>query len=146
LTTAGSVWPGRPRRNPFPYVAEIQDDPKQFSKQVPLEQLFGDIGSEQVPAFAYIVPDQCRDMHGLSNPLAPCGGASDTDDNDVKRGDDETGWLVDAITGSPVWEDGRNAILATARNPIWSGFRLRRRIASALFVAFRFPESIGVRL
>jgi hypothetical protein len=98
------------KHNPFPYVAEIQEDPTQFAKQVPLEQLFGDLGSEQVPALAYIVPDQCRDMHGLSNPLAPCGGASDTDDNDVKRGDDETGWLVDAIMGSPVWEHGRNAI------------------------------------
>jgi len=98
------------KHNPFPYVAEIQDDPKQFAKQVPIDQLFSDLGSEQVPAFSYIVPDQCRDMHGLGNPLAPCGGASDTDDNDVKRGDDETGWLVNAITGSPVWERGRNAI------------------------------------
>jgi hypothetical protein len=98
------------KHNPFPYVAEIQDDPKQFAKQVPIEQLFGDLGSEQVPAFSYIVPDQCRDMHGIGNPLAPCGGASDTDDNDIKRGDDETGWLVNAITGSPVWKHGRNAI------------------------------------
>jgi phosphatidylinositol-3-phosphatase len=95
-------WNTTVKHNPFPYIAEIQDDPKQFTKQVPLEQLFSDLGSEQVPAFAYIVPDQCRDMHGLSSPLAPCGGAADTDANDVKRGDDETGWLVDAITGSPV--------------------------------------------
>jgi phosphatidylinositol-3-phosphatase len=98
------------KHNPFPYGAEIQDNPKQFAKQVPIDQLFGDLGSGKVPAFSYIVPDQCRDMHGLSNPLAPCGGASDTDNNDVKRGDDETGWLVNAITGSPVWEHGRNAI------------------------------------
>jgi phosphatidylinositol-3-phosphatase len=98
------------KHNPFPYVAEIQDDPGQFAKQVPIDQLFSDLGSQQVPAFSYIVPDQCRDMHGLGNPLAPCGGAFDTDDNDVKRGDDETGWLVNAITGSPVWERGRNAI------------------------------------
>ncbi|HEY1469458.1 MAG TPA: alkaline phosphatase family protein [Candidatus Acidoferrum sp.] len=98
------------KHNPFPYVAEVQDDPKQFAKQVPIDQLFSDIGSGKSPAFSYIVPDQCRDMHGLSNPLAPCGGASDTDDNDVKRGDDETGWLVNAITGSEVWEHGRNAI------------------------------------
>jgi hypothetical protein len=98
------------KHNPFPYVAEIQDDPKQFAKQVPIDRLFSDLGSEQVPAFSYIVPDQCRDMHGLSNPLAPCGGAFDTDDNDIKRGDDETGWLVNSITGSPVWKHGRNAI------------------------------------
>jgi len=98
------------KHNPFPYVAEVQDDPNQFAKQVPIDQLYSDLGSKQVPAFSYIVPDQCRDMHGLGNPLAPCGGVFDTDDNDVKRGDDETGWLVNAITGSPVWEHGRNAI------------------------------------
>ena len=33
------------KHNPFPYIAEIQDDPRQFAKQVPLEQLFGDPGS-----------------------------------------------------------------------------------------------------
>jgi len=98
------------KHNPFPYVAEIQADPNQFAKQVPIEQLFGDLGSGKVPAFSYIVPDQCRDMHGLSNPLAPCGGAFDTDDNDVKRGDDETGWLVNGIMGSQAWKRGRNAI------------------------------------
>jgi phospholipase C len=98
------------KHNPFPYVAEVQDNPAQFAKQVPLEQLFSDLGARTVPAFSYIVPDQCRDMHGLSNTLAPCGGANDTDDNDVRRGDDETFWLVNAITGSPVWKKGRNAL------------------------------------
>ena len=65
------------KHNPFPYVAEVQDDPKQFAKQVPFDQLFSDLGSENVPAFSYVVPDQCRDMHGLGNPLAPCGGAAE---------------------------------------------------------------------
>ena len=32
--------------------------------------------------------------------LAPCGGVNDTDANDVKRGDDETFWIVNAITGA----------------------------------------------
>jgi len=98
------------KHNPFPYIAEVQDNSTQFAKQVPLEQLFSDLGRDHAPALSYIVPDQCRDMHGLSNPLAPCGGASDTDDNDVKRGDDMTSWLVNAIMGSPVWKRGRNAI------------------------------------
>jgi len=116
--TSLANWPGdgntgkvyAVKHNPFPSVAEIQDDPGEFAKQVPLEQLFSDLGSQRVPAFSYIVPDQCCDMHGLSNPLAPCGGASNTDANDVKRGDDMTGWLVKAIMGSPVWHHGRNAI------------------------------------
>ena len=49
-------------------------------------------------------------MHGLSAMLAPCGGVNDTDANDVKRGDDETFWIVNAITGSKTWSKGRNAL------------------------------------
>ncbi|HEY0767353.1 MAG TPA: alkaline phosphatase family protein [Steroidobacteraceae bacterium] len=98
------------KHNPFPYVAEVQDDPSQFAKQLPFDQLFSDLGTSKAPAFSYIVPDQCRDMHGLGNPLAPCGGAADTDDNDVMRGDDEAFWLVNSITSSPLWRHGRNAI------------------------------------
>jgi hypothetical protein len=98
------------KHNPFPYVAEVQNDPAQFAKQVPLEQLFSDLGTKNVPALSYIVPDQCRDMHGLGNILAPCGGVNDTDDNDVKRGDDETYWLVNGILGSSGWRQGRNVI------------------------------------
>jgi hypothetical protein len=98
------------KHNPFPYVAEIQDNPAQFANQVPIEQLFSDLGSGKVPAFSYIVPDQCRDMHGIGNVLAPCGGVNDTDDIDVKRGDDETGWLVNGILGSRGWRSGRNAL------------------------------------
>ena len=116
--TTHANWPGDSntaklyavKHNPFPYVAEIQNDPAQFAKQVPIEQLFSDLGSGNVPAFSYIVPDQCRDMHGIGNPLAPCGGPNDTDDIDVKRGDDETGWLVNGILGSRGWQSGRNAL------------------------------------
>ncbi len=121
LPEAGTTianWPGdnntgniyAAKHNPFPYIGEIQDNAAQFAKQVPIEQLFSDLGSGQSPAFSYIVPDQCRDMHGLSNPLAPCGGVNDTDANDVKRGDDETKWLVNGILGSEGWKKGRNAI------------------------------------
>jgi phospholipase C len=116
--TSLANWPGDKntaklyavKHNPFPYVAEVQDNPSQFAKQVPLEQLFSDLGAKTAPAFSYIVPDQCRDMHGISNVLAPCGGINDTDAIDVKRGDDETFWIVNGIVGSPVWKEGRNAL------------------------------------
>ncbi len=116
--TSLANWPGDSntaklyavKHNPFPYVEEVQNDPAQFAKQVPMEQLFSDIASGHAPALSYIVPDQCRDMHGLGNVLAPCGGVNDTDANDVKRGDDETFWIVNAITGSNVWNRGRNAL------------------------------------
>jgi hypothetical protein len=116
--TSLANWPGdnntaklyAVKHNPFPYVAEVQDNPSQFAKQVPLEQLFSDLGAKTAPAFSYIVPDQCRDMHGIGNVLAPCGGTNDTDAIDVKRGDDETFWIVNGIVGSPVWKEGRNAL------------------------------------
>src|ERR1700688_4551309 len=98
------------KHNPFPYVAEVQDDPAQFAKQRTFDELFSDLGSNKSPALSYIVPDQCRDMHGLGNVLAPCGGVNDTDANDVKRGDEEAFWIVNAITGSRTWNKGRNAI------------------------------------
>ncbi len=98
------------KHNPFPYVDEVQDDPAQFSKQVPMEALFSDLAGDHAPAFSYIVPDQCRDMHGLGNVLAPCGGSTASDSNDVARGDKETFWLVNAITGSKTWHKGRNAL------------------------------------
>jgi len=98
------------KHNPFSYIEEVQKHPAQFAKQVPIEQLFSDIANGTAPAFSYIVPDQCRDMHGLGNVLAPCGGVNDTDANDVKRGDDETFWIVNAITGSKTWRKGRNAL------------------------------------
>ena len=31
-------------------------------------------------------------------------------DIDVKRGDDETGWLVNGVLGSGGWRNGRNAL------------------------------------
>ncbi len=116
-TTLGN-WPGdgdtgklyAVKHNPFPYVAEVQDNPAEFAKQVPFDQLFSDLATRHVPAFSYIVPDQCRDMHGLGNTFAPCGGVYNTDANDIRRGDDETYWLVSAIMGSPTWKHGRNAI------------------------------------
>jgi phosphatidylinositol-3-phosphatase len=85
--TSLANWPGdnntaklyAVKHNPFPYIGEVQNDPAQFAKQVPIEQLFSDIANGTAPAFSYIVPDQCRDMHGLGNVLAPCGGVNDTD-------------------------------------------------------------------
>jgi len=41
------------KHNPFPYVVEIQDDPKQFAKQVPIEQLQSDLPA---PVVAKVVP------------------------------------------------------------------------------------------
>src|SRR6516162_9622439 len=73
-------------------------------------------------------------MHGIGNPLAPCGGAFDTDDNDVKRGDDETGWLVNGIMGSQAWQRGRNAIFIVfdeGNGPLTCSYDLDSRVDTA---------------
>lgn len=131
--TSLANWPGDDdsgkvyavKHNPFPYIEEVQNDPAQFAKQVPLEQLFSDIADGHAPALSFIVPDECRDMHGLSSVLAPCGGVNNTDANDVKRGDDETFWLVNAITGSRTWHKGRNALFVVfdeGNGPLTCGY------------------------
>jgi len=62
------------KHNPFPYVAEIQDSPAEFAKQVPIEQLFGDLGAKTVPAFSYIVPISAATctVSGTFSPRARC--------------------------------------------------------------------------
>jgi len=80
------------KHNPFPYVAEIQDSPAEFAKQFPLSN--GSATSAPRPCRRSPTSFRsCRDMHGIGNVLAPCGGVNDTDDNDVRRGDDESFWL-----------------------------------------------------
>src|SRR5262250_3591566 len=39
-------------------------NPADWSHQVPLEELADDLSSGNVPAFNYIIPDECHDMHG----------------------------------------------------------------------------------
>jgi phosphatidylinositol-3-phosphatase len=115
--TRAANWPGDEatgslyavKHNPFAYLASVQDSPSEQQKQVPLEQFFGDLGAGTVPALSFIVPDQCRDMHGLDAPLAPCTYSDDV----IARGDDMVFWLVRAITGSRVWQDGHNALIVT---------------------------------
>ena len=44
------------------YVSSL--NPRDWSRQVPLGQLPGDLASGNVPRFNYVIPDECHDMHG----------------------------------------------------------------------------------
>lgn len=44
------------------YISSL--NPRDWSRQVPLGELPGDLASGDVPRFNYVIPDECHDMHG----------------------------------------------------------------------------------
>jgi len=89
-----------------------------WSRQVPIEQLTADVGSGHVPAFGYVIPDECRDQHGdppfcLDSGSVDSGNPAAADPQDqrlVATGDAYLGRLVGQITGADFWSKGNNAI------------------------------------
>jgi hypothetical protein len=83
------------------------------SRQVPMEQLHDDLAGGKVPAFNYVVPDECHDEHGDPPYCLDSGNVGGTDPQDqrlVATGDQYLGNLVHEITGASFWGKGNNAI------------------------------------
>jgi hypothetical protein len=112
------------KHNPFVYFRSVQDgdDPRNsLSNVVGFEGsrgLFDDLARGHVPTFSFIAPNQCNDQHGRDN----AGPACDFDPNDdgtqahlnpalIYQGDLVLRRLVHAIHDSPVWREGRSAIV-----------------------------------
>ena len=93
-------------------------NPADWSRQVPIEQLGADLRSGHVPAFDYVIPDECRDQHGdppycLDSGNPDSGNLANADPQDqrlVATGDAYLGKLVFEITGASFWGKGNNAI------------------------------------
>jgi len=89
-------------------------NPTDLAKMTPYQQLSADLASGQVPNLSYIVADECNDMHGAPTWCVDSGKPGDVDDNWlVARGDQFVGQAVNAITSSPMWQAGTNAIVVT---------------------------------
>jgi hypothetical protein len=112
------------KHNPFVYFRSVQEGrtPELSLKRVAGFEggggLFEDLSSGHVPHFSFIAPNQCNDQHGRGNGGTQC----DFDPNDngtlvglnpalMYLGDLTVRNIVKAIHSSPVWEDGRNAIV-----------------------------------
>ena len=54
------------KHDPFMYYTDIRDDPSRCAKVVPLRQLTADLAADTLPAFAWISPNVCHDMHDCS--------------------------------------------------------------------------------
>jgi phosphoesterase family protein len=85
-----------------------------WSRQVPIGELPGDLRSGNVPRFSYVIPDECHDMHG-DPPYCLDGGNIGDPQNQhlVAFGDAYLGQTVSEITSAPFWAKGNNAIVVT---------------------------------
>jgi len=92
-------------------------NPQDWSRQVPIGELFSDLQRGDVPRFSYVVPDECHDMHGDPPYCLDSGNIGDPQNQHlVAVGDAYLGRLVSAITNAPFWAQGNNAIAITFDN------------------------------
>ncbi len=85
-----------------------------WSKQVPIGQLSTDLSTGRVPAFSYIIPNECHDMHGAPPYCIDSGNPGDPQDQKLTSiGDQYLGQLVSNITSAAFWSRGNNAIAIT---------------------------------
>jgi hypothetical protein len=107
------------KHNPFAYFASVQEHG--LGNIVGFQGTHGlldDLEDGRVPDLSFIVPNQCNDQHGAHNSSAACFG----DPNDqgtlvglnpglMRLGDIAIREIVKAIHESPVWTQGKNAII-----------------------------------
>jgi phospholipase C len=96
----------------FTNYASVHADPHLAAELVGFEKLHADLHSGSVPAFAFVVPDQCNEMHGINSPKSRPDCQKD-DDGLVRRGDATIRTLVAEIQASPMWTKGNAAIVIT---------------------------------
>jgi hypothetical protein len=112
------------KHNPFVYfrsTQEGQNPNNSFANSVDFDGpqgLYADLGSNQMPSFSFIAPNQCNDQHGRGN-AGPFCNYDPSDDGSqaglnpalIYRGDVTVQRLVTAIKKSPSWNMGKNAIV-----------------------------------
>ncbi len=84
-----------------------------WSRQLPIGRLAGDLRGGHVPAFSWVIPDECHDQHGDPPYCIDSGSTGGRDPQDqrlVAMGDQYLGQLVAEITGAGFWARGNNAI------------------------------------
>jgi hypothetical protein len=124
LTSAGIVALYAAKHNPFVYFQSVQegwDLQNSLKNTVDLggpDGLYADLGSGHVPTFSFIAPNQCNDQHGRGNAGPFCNYDPTSDGTQaglnpalIYQGDVTVQRLVNAIHKSPVWKNGRNAIV-----------------------------------
>jgi phospholipase C len=122
------------KHNPFAYFQSVeQGDQRNNSMNNVvafdgLGGLYADLATGNLPSFSYIVPNQCDDQHGKGGESAYCAADPGSDGLQaglnpglIQQGDVTIERLVGAITASPVWNRGRNAIVIVWDENDYSG-------------------------
>ncbi len=108
------------KHDPFVYFQNIEvgDNPELSLDRV--QDFDGDRGlwadlQREIPALAFIVPNQCHDMHGFVSGGTPiCSSSTPAETNLlIAQGDAEVEKLVKGIKSSRAWREGRNVIVLT---------------------------------
>ncbi|HEV7966048.1 MAG TPA: alkaline phosphatase family protein [Candidatus Acidoferrales bacterium] len=140
LTSASVVQAYAVKHNPFAYFKSVQEG-TEFGNSLDNivgfdgpRGLYSDLAKGDVPSLAFIAPSQCNDQHGRGNGDAFCafdpgiGTAGLTNGTQVGlnpglilQGDTTIERLVNAIKHSPVWHDGRTAIVIVWDENDYSG-------------------------
>ncbi|MEJ0007851.1 MAG: alkaline phosphatase family protein [Steroidobacteraceae bacterium] len=129
------------KHNPFAYFQSVQEGSIRGSSLRNIvgfdgaRGLYGDLASGDVPTLSFIAPNQCDDQHGRGNGDAFCqfdqgttatGGLTDGTQVGLNPGlseqaDATVNRLVSAITKSPAWKRGFNAIVVVWDENDYSG-------------------------
>ncbi len=140
LTASSVVQDYAVKHNPFAYFRSVQDGDEKdngLANVVGFDGpggLYADLATGQVPALAFIAPNQCDDQHGRGNGDAFCafdygmnnsgytyGTQVGLNPGLIQQGDVTIQRLVEAIHSSPVWKEGRNAIVIVWDENDYSG-------------------------
>ena len=96
------------KHNPFMLFNDIANNPARAANVVPLDQLTTDLASGHAPDFAWISPNVCNDMHGMSGPACPYSDPAQIEQD----GNQFVQHWVTAIMQSKAWT-GNSAIFIT---------------------------------
>ncbi|HUK02953.1 MAG TPA: alkaline phosphatase family protein [Steroidobacteraceae bacterium] len=142
------------KHNPFAYFASVQQgwDPRNSLHNIVgfagAHGLYADLASGDVPNLSFIAPNQCNDQHGRGNGDAFCQFDFGIDAFDLLTDGTQVGMnpglseqadvavqtIVTAITSSPVWHSGYNAIVVVWDENDYSGLK------TALPAGTAFPD------
>jgi Phosphoesterase family len=82
------------------------------TRDVPADPtLWNDISADALPNFAWIAPDDCRDMHWMNGPCETLTGQ--TKANRIAIGDAYIGQIVTAIAATPSYQAGQTLVVVT---------------------------------
>ncbi len=134
ITSSSVVQTYAVKHNPFAYFKNVQEGTmwnNSLHNMVGFDGprgLYADLGSGDVPSLAFIAPNQCHDDHGQGNGDAFCQYDGSTDGTQaglnpglIQQGDVTIQRLVETIKHSPVWHEGRTAIVVVWDENDYSG-------------------------